>query len=132
MNCRERHSVNTACSCSMSTQGETYTHTIVPIELYTTVCHEINISRVYVLYVLCTGLVKGLLKSSAYAQCLLQTDRHTSEAKGAAISCIEMSHSCIYFCVICMYTFRVYPCLSIQEGMFICTCDVDDPLVLLS
>ena len=28
------------------------------------------------------GLVKGILKNSVYAQCLLQTDRHTSDAKG--------------------------------------------------
>ena len=29
--------------------------------------------------------MKGVLKSSVYAQCLLQTDRHTSEAKGTRI-----------------------------------------------
>lgn len=29
-----------------------------------------------------SGLVKGMLKSSIYAKCLLETDRHTSEAKG--------------------------------------------------
>ena len=28
------------------------------------------------------GLVKGILRNSVYAQCLLQTDRHTSDAKG--------------------------------------------------
>ena len=34
----------------------------------------------------CAGLVKGILKSSAYSQCLLQTDRLTSEAKGTRYS----------------------------------------------
>lgn len=46
----------------------------------------------------CAGLVKGILKSSTYAQCLLQADKHTSEAKGTAV--FTMAHTMMKLCTL--------------------------------
>ncbi len=68
---------------------------------------------------MCVGLVKSLLRSGVYVQCLVQADRVNTEAKGhfswaIGLCLLGTLYVCFHYATVHMDRFNV--CISIQTS----------------